>query len=242
MGKYNSRYKTGTTMFVIIEFIGWAIVVTGIIIAIYGFWSGLEEAEKDSAAYYKALQDQVNAALGEFKTYTGIQVRLPGNSSALLRLFDILPGLVISFSGLLSVAVTQVWRSQLHSAEYAREILQILREGAPSPTQTRSPKTISETLGQPVSRPAQTISASPSQPVLDTLQPFPDGEVQSYFDPEVASRTAHYKDVDIYILQDQTAVIDDGGIWRKFNNESDANIYINRLHWRAVAVAGLKTS
>ena len=123
MVEYNSRYKTGKIIFVIIEYIGWAIVVTGIIVAIYGFWFGLEEA----VAYYKALQNQVNAALGEPNPSSGMQVPLSGNRTFLMQLFDILPGLVISFSGLLSVAVTQVWRSQLHSAEYAREIRQILR-------------------------------------------------------------------------------------------------------------------
>lgn len=135
MVKYHSEYKTGVTMFVIIEYIGWAIVVAGIIIAIYGFSSGLEEAARESAAYYKSLQDRVNAALSEAQTSPGLPVPPPTNRPVLLRLFDILPGLVISFSGLLSVAVTQVWRSQLHSAEYAREILQILRSGSSSTTQ-----------------------------------------------------------------------------------------------------------
>ena len=128
MVEYDSEYKTGRTILVIIEAIGWAIVVAGIVIAVYVFSSGLEEAAGEQAAAYKALEDRM---LGGAQTSLGgVPVPPPTDRSVLLRLFDILPGLVISFSGLLSVAMTQVWRSQLHTAEYAREILQIVRKDA----------------------------------------------------------------------------------------------------------------
>ena len=127
----------------------------------------------------------------------------------------ILSGFAIAVLGAIQEAVNQL-RPSGRSAEYAREILKILREGAPSPNQMHSSKTILETPGQPVSRPARTIS---------------DGVVQSHFDPGVdVDETAHYLGVNIYILADQTAVIEDWGKWRKFDSVLDANVYINRLN------------
>ena len=126
----------------------------------------------------------------------------------------ILSGFAIAVLGAIQEAVIQL-RPSGRSAEYAKEILNILRKDAPAPMQTHSSKTISETPGQPVSRPAQPISV---------------GEVQSHFDPEAdADETAQYRGVDIYVLKDQTAIFKVGETWRKFDSVLDANMYINRL-------------
>ncbi len=182
MSKYNSRYQTARAIFSIIEFLGWVVVVIGVMVAIVGFSSG------------------------------GILGRLSGNTPVLLKLFAMLPGLGFSFFGILSVAVAQVWRSQVDSAEYAREMLQIARGRVSSPIQTHSSNALSETPGQPVS---------------STAQPIPKGEVLNDFDPKVAIQT-NYGVVTTYVLEDLAVVIEDGELWRKFNNVSDADIYINR--------------
>ena len=198
MYEYTSRYQTAITIFRVIELFGWAIVVVGIIIASAGFFSG--------------------GILGEFSQNTPVE----------LKLFAALPGIGLSFSGILSVALMQVWRSQVDSADYLRELLEIAFKGASSTSETHLSKTISETPGEP-DLSSKTISETPGEPDLSAAQPIPEGEVLDHFDPKVAIQTAHYMGATTYVLRDHAAVVEYKGLWRKFDSISDADMYTKSI-------------
>ena len=101
-----SFYKTGRTVYLILELIAWGLVVLGVIIALAGFSTG------------------------------GMVGMLSRDPPFLSRLVAMLPGLGASVAGLFLVAQVQSGRATLHSADYNREMLQIMRSQASEPARS----------------------------------------------------------------------------------------------------------
>lgn len=98
---YERTYATGRSVSSVLEFFGWAAVVCGIMVALFGFAIGGE--------------------IGSFGRGNGAEF--------FMRIFAALPGIGLVFAGLFSVYYCQVGKATLDTAEMQRELLQIARGG-----------------------------------------------------------------------------------------------------------------
>lgn len=96
MYSYMRTYETARTIFSILEFIGWVIVVLGVVVSFYGLSSG---------------------------GIAGFAYEKPPFG---LRIIAMLPGLGMILAGLISVAYTQSFRATVDMAEMARDHLKIV--------------------------------------------------------------------------------------------------------------------
>ena len=96
--KLDSNYKTAKNMSQIISFIGWILLIAGIVISIVGLNIGIN---------------------------LGVGARGGASSNIILSIINMLPGLVTAISGLFIITAGQLTRATLDNADYTREILNI---------------------------------------------------------------------------------------------------------------------
>ena len=108
------QYGTARSVLGLLEAVGWTMVVFGLLVALIGFSSG--------------------GLLG------GISSQTP----FFLRILAALPGLGIAVTGLFMVVYGQVGRAQLHTAEYARESLRLMKENRDQGSQADRSATLPE--------------------------------------------------------------------------------------------------
>lgn len=98
---YERSYQTGRAVTSWLEFIGWIIVVLGVLIALIGFATG----------------GLIGMAPGN----------LGGGGEVLVRTFAIVPGALIATSGFISIALAQHTKATFDTSEMTRELLGIVR-------------------------------------------------------------------------------------------------------------------
>lgn len=186
-----SFYKTGRAVHMLLEWIAWALVVLGVIFALTGFSTG------------------------------GLVGMVSRDPPFLARLMAMAPGLGMGVVGIFLVAQVQSGRATLHSAEYAREMLLLMKEQSQAPVALAS---TAPALTAPVraavtsSGPAPEPAGSRSDPTIRTPPASPGGEARltgmmSYKRQQVRYSTHN----SIYVVGDQ-----------RFSSMDEAKAYIDK--------------
>lgn len=99
---YERSYKTGRAVTSWLEFVGWVIVVLGVVVALAGFASG---------------------------GFMGMASRNFGGGSTpfILRIVSMVPGILIAASGLMSIMLAQHTKATIDTSEMTRELLAIAK-------------------------------------------------------------------------------------------------------------------
>ena len=97
---YERSYGTGRAVCSLLEFVGWAIVILGIIVALVGFASG-------------GFMGMASRNFGA------------GSTPVAFRLISMVPGILVSAGGLISVMLAQHTKAAMDTAEMTRELLKI---------------------------------------------------------------------------------------------------------------------
>lgn len=113
MFEYERTYKTGRAVTGWLEFLGWAIVVLGVIVALAGFASG--------------------GFLGMASRNFG-----GGNTPFLFRIISMVPGILVAAGGLMSIMLAQHTKATIDTAEMTRELLAIAKGQADTGQMARS--------------------------------------------------------------------------------------------------------
>jgi hypothetical protein len=103
---YDRTYKAGRAVCSWIEFVGWLIVVLGVMLALAGFLSG-------------GLMGILSGGLGQ------------GDAIFILRIVFMVPGVLMAAGGLMSVMLAQHAKATMDTAEMTSELLLIARAGLP---------------------------------------------------------------------------------------------------------------
>ena len=110
MMHYERDYGAARFAFSVLELVSWTVILSGVLLAIAGFWTG-----------------------GAF----GL---LQSDSHISIRLLAALPGIGATIGGLIGVALAQSSRATVDTAEMTRDMLAIMKRGSlPAPAQSQEP-------------------------------------------------------------------------------------------------------
>lgn len=109
MANYERSYGTARFVFAVLEVLGWAAAIVGVLAALSSFMFG--------------------GILGQL---TG-----SGSTDMLVRLMTALPGLGVVTGGFAAIALAQIGRAQVDTADMTRELLAALKQGGPVETDAR---------------------------------------------------------------------------------------------------------